>query len=457
MRSIADLAADLSSGRTRSRALIEEALARIDAPGGEGKATFVKVHRVQALAAAEASDRLRAQAIVPSPLAGLPVSIKDLFDIAGDVTTAGSVALADAPPARADAPAVRRLRAAGAVIVGRSNMTEFAYSGVGLNPHYGTPRNAWDRATGRIPGGSSSGAAVSVTDRMAVAGLGTDTGGSIRIPSALCGITGLKPTARRVPREGGVPLSTTLDSFGPLAPGVACCALVDAVLAGEAPVVPDALPLHGLRLAVCRTIVLDDLDRTVSTTFEATLQALAKAGASVKEVAFPVLTSVRECYAAGGFTAPESFAWHRKLMERAGDKYDPRVIARIRRGGDVPAADYVDLLWRREALCAEADAATAPYDAVLLPTCPTVAPPIDALSRVDDYSRINLLMLRNSTFGNFLDRPALSIPCHKPGEPPVGLMVMGPTMGDRRLVSVGLAVEAALAAAGRGVLPAMAG
>ena len=191
-----------------------------------------------------------------SPLDGLPVSIKDLFDIAGQTTCAGSVLLRDAPPAARNATVVDRLLAAGAVIVGRTNMTEFAYSGLGINPHYGTPRNAWDRASGRIPGGSSSGAAVSVTDSMAVAAVGTDTGGSVRIPSALCGLTGFKPTARRVPMEGVLPLSTALDSVGPLAASVRCCAIVDAVLAGQ-PIPPGTgADLQDARLAIPTDVVL---------------------------------------------------------------------------------------------------------------------------------------------------------------------------------------------------------
>src|SRR5262245_11445540 len=230
---ISVLARSLAEGKTSSRGLVEEALARIADASGEGGRVFTKVHAQSALAAADASDRLRRQGVVPSPLAGLPVSIKDLFDVAGDVTTAGSKILRDRPPAAADAGAVARLRAAGAVVIGRSNMTEFAFSGIGINPHYGTPANPYDRASRRIPGGSSSGAAVSIVDGMAAFALGTDTGGSVRIPAALCGIAGLKPTTARVSRDGAFPLSRTLDSVGPLAPTVACCATIFQVLAGE--------------------------------------------------------------------------------------------------------------------------------------------------------------------------------------------------------------------------------
>src|SRR5712691_2301816 len=225
-RPIAALARELAEGETTSRKLVEAALVRIADAGGEGGRAFTKVHAQGALLAADASDRLRKEGVVPSALAGLPVSIKDLFDIAGEVTTAGSKILRDAPPATADAVAVARLRAAGAVVIGRSNMSEFAFSGIGINPHYGTPANPYDRGRRRIPGGSSSGAAVSVADGMAAFALGTDTGGSVRIPAALCGIAGFKPTRARVPLKGAFPLSTTLDSVGPLAPTVECCATI---------------------------------------------------------------------------------------------------------------------------------------------------------------------------------------------------------------------------------------
>jgi aspartyl-tRNA(Asn)/glutamyl-tRNA(Gln) amidotransferase subunit A len=275
------LAAALAAGRTTSRALVEEALQRIADPKGEGARAFLKVYAEEARAAAEAQDRLRKAGYVASPLAGLPVSIKDLFDVAGERTLAGSKALDDAPPAARDATIVARLRAAGAVLIGRTNMTEFAFSGVGINPHYGTPGNPRDPS--RIPGGSSSGAPISVDLGCAVA-IGTDTGGSVRIPAALCGITGFKPTQSRVPLDGALPLSATLDSIGPLANSVACCAIADAVMAGAAPEVPPALPVEGLRLGVPQTLVLDDLEPEVAAAFERACRALSKAGARVTDL-----------------------------------------------------------------------------------------------------------------------------------------------------------------------------
>src|SRR6202142_1376545 len=246
-RTLAALAEALDSGRSSARKLVDECLARIADASGEGARTFIHVDAEAAIESAKAMDRLREIKAAPSPYAGIPVSIKDLFDIRGQVTRAGSRALEDSAPAEADATAVARLRRAGFIVIGRTNMTEFAYSGIGINPHYGTPKSAWQRDVGHVPGGSSSGAAVSVADGMAHGALGTDTGGSCRIPAAYNGIVGFKPTQRRVPLAGGVPLSFSLDSFGPLARTVGCCAVLDAVLAAE-PVRPlRPRPVKGMR------------------------------------------------------------------------------------------------------------------------------------------------------------------------------------------------------------------
>jgi aspartyl-tRNA(Asn)/glutamyl-tRNA(Gln) amidotransferase subunit A len=445
MKTLLTLAGELAERKTTSQALVEDALMRIAVPSGEGARVFLRTHRESALAEAKASDALRAHAIVPSPLAGIPVSVKDLFDVAGDITRAGSKALADAAPAKADATAVRRLRQAGAIIVGRTNMVEFAFSGLGLNPHYGTPKNPWDRATGRIPGGSSSGAAVSVSDGMAAMGLGTDTGGSVRIPAALCGLTGFKPTARRIPKDGTFPLSATLDSIGPIAPSVACCALVDSILAGDAPQVPPALPLKGLRLGVVQDYVLEDLDSGVAEAFGKALARLSQAGASVTDVRFEVLQRLPQINRKGGLLVAEAYAVHRDLIARRKADYDPRVASRALRGADMSAADYIEVLTERAAMIADSARLAAPYDALLMPTVVMVAPAIAPLEADDQlYGRTNLAMLRNPSVVNFLDGCALSIPCHEPGQGPVGLMVVGQNGEDRRLLAVGLALESAL-------------
>ena len=445
MWSVEKLSRELAAGRTTSRELVDQALARIADPAGEGARAFMQVHADAARADAQHSDRLRRAGVVRSPVEGLPVSVKDLFDIAGETTRAGSKVLADAPAALADAPAIARLRAAGAVIVGRSNMVEFAFGAVGTNPHYGTPKNPWDRKIGRVPGGSSSGAAVSVADGMCVMGLGTDTRGSIRQPAALCGVAGFKPTARRVPREGAFPLSYTLDSIGPLANTVACCAAYDAVLAAE----PDAslaeLPARGLRLLLPRSSAIEDLDADVGKAFDAALAALSRAGAVIVELKVPAFDRQAEYFKNGGFAAAEAYAIHRRWTARSAD-YDPRVAKRVVLGKDIAAWEYVELGLMRAAYMKEIGALMAPFDAFLIPTTPCVAPSIAESAASDEaYFRWNSRILRNTGLANFLDGCAATVPCHSAGGAPVGLMVSGVAMSDRHILAVARAVESVLA------------
>ena len=447
IKTVSQLAAQLDAGESSAESLFEAALERIKNPTGEGIRTFTRVYEKEARAAARASDELRKAGIVRSPIEGLPVSIKDLFDVAGEPTLAGSVVLKSAPPAIENAFLVKRLLAAGAVIMGKTNMTEFAYSGLGVNPHYGTPLNPWDRKIGRIPGGSSSGAAVSVSDGMAVAGIGSDTGGSIRIPAALCGLTGFKPTARRVSAKGTLPLSVHLDSFGPIAPSVACCAVFDAILSGENYPVFRPFPLKGLRMAVPTTLVQEGMDEQVANNFDAALKRLSAAGALIDEIDFPLFDEVANINAKGGFTAAEAWAWHQHWIETSPELYDPRVISRIRRGAKMTAADFIELLNARTSWIKKAQNALCAYDAFLMPVTPIVAPTVAAVVESDEaYAHYNLAMLRNPTIVNFMDGCALSIPCHKPGNAPVGLMVGGTAMSDQKILSIGLSVEKCLRA-----------
>ncbi|HSA88652.1 MAG TPA: amidase [Burkholderiales bacterium] len=442
MWTVAQLGADLAAGRTSSRRLTEQALERIADRSGEGARAFIKVYGESALVEADFSDRLRKSGVRRSPVDGLPVSIKDLFDVQGDITRAGSKVLGE--KANADAAAVARLRAAGAVFVGRTNMVEFAFGTTGINPHYGTPKNPWDRNTGRIPGGSSSGAAVAQADGMCVMALGSDTRGSIRIPAALCGITGFKPTARRVPREGAFPLSYTLDSVGPLANSVACCAAYDAVLAGE-PVEPlPEMPVKGLRLLLPKSVVREGLDREVRESFENALDRLRRAGAMITENPVPAFDRQGEYFRGGGYAGAEAYAIHRRNQDRLA-QYDPRVAKRVLLGAELSAADYVDFGLLRAAFQREVGAALAPFDAFVLPAVPCIAPPIAEVDASDEaYFRWNMRILGIVGLVNFLDGCAASLPCHARGAAPVGLMVGGPAMSDRRILAVAAAVERAL-------------
>jgi aspartyl-tRNA(Asn)/glutamyl-tRNA(Gln) amidotransferase subunit A len=438
---LASLAADLAAGRTTSRKLVEACIAAIADPKGEGERTFIYVDRDAALVAADAMDALRKARAAPSPYAGIPISIKDLFDIAGQVTKAGSRALEDSAPAETDAPTVARLRRAGFVVIGRTNMVEFAYSGIGTNPHYGTPKSAWNRDVGHVPGGSSSGAAVSVADGMAHGALGTDTGGSCRIPAAFNGIVGFKPTQARVPLDGAVPLSSTLDSIGPLARSVACCAVMDAVLADKPikPLVPR--PIKGMRLAVPTTMALDDLDDAVSKAFERALEILAKHGAIIERIEVPEFLDVIPMSSKGGFTAAESYAWHRYLIASKGDVYDPRVSVRILRGEAMSAADYIDLFAARKSMISRIEARLAPYDGLVLPTTAITPPTIAAMADDKVFAKANIMALRNCTLINMIDGCAISLPAHRDGEVPVGLMLAGTAGSDRRILELAAGLE----------------
>ena len=441
---IASLADDLEAGRTSARKLVEDCLARIADPDGEGQRTFIHVDKHAALEAADAMDALRRANAAPSRFAGIPVSIKDLFDIKGQVTRAGSRALEDSAPADADAPVVARLRQAGFIVIGRTNMTEFAFSGIGINPHYGTPKGAWKRSEGHIPGGSSSGAAVSVVDGMAHGALGTDTGGSCRIPAAYNGIVGYKPTQRRIPLEGGVPLSFSLDSYGPLARSVSCCAILDAILADE-PVTPlRKRPIRGARLAVPTTIVLDELDDAVAQTFERNLNTLSKLGADIEHIEMPEFLDSITMNSKGGFAAAESYAWHRYLLTSKGDVYDPRVSARILRGEAISAADYIDLMQARRSLIARANARLAPYDALVLPTTANTPPRIADLADDKAFARENVRSLRNPSLINLVDGCAISLPAHRDGEVPLGLMLAGAGGADQRIFELAAALESVI-------------
>ncbi|MFV2090533.1 MAG: amidase, partial [Pseudomonadales bacterium] len=409
---------------------------------GEGARVFVSLDNERSRARADQMDRLRADNMEPSPWAGIPISVKDLFDVAGQQTRAGSTLLDGVRPATATALAIGRLEQAGFVIVGRTNMTEFAYSGIGINPHYGTPLNPYQRSVGRIPGGSSCGAAISVTDEMAAAGIGSDTGGSCRIPAALCGITGYKPTASRIPLTGVYPLSKSLDSVGPLAPSVSCCAVLDDIMAGGRGWEPDDVDSSRLNLAVLDHYVTSAADDKVMNAFEQALVKLSAAGVALTPVRIPEIERLPEINARGGIAAAEAFDWHRTQLEEHRADYDPRVGGRIQNGADISAVELRDLHAARTRMIEIFEQSLSGFDALLSPTVPVIAPRIDEFEHDEDYLRLNLLLLRNPSLFNFLDGCAISIPIHEPGAAPVGLMLAAPAGTDRHLFEVARAIEA---------------
>jgi aspartyl-tRNA(Asn)/glutamyl-tRNA(Gln) amidotransferase subunit A len=422
---------------------LEQALTRIADPKGEGARACLTVYAGTARAAADAADARAKHGVSLGPLDGAIVSIKDLFDVAGEPTRAGSKVLADeAAPAAADAVVVRRLRAGGAVIVAKTNMTEFALGAIGANPHFGTPANPRDRA--RVPGGSSAGAGVTVGDGMCEIAIGSDTGGSVRIPAALCGIVGFKPSRQRIPTAGAFPLSTTLDSIGPLARSVSDCARADAVMAGEDFVRLEPVTVAGLRFGITQGFPLDNLDETVGPAFDAAIGRLEQAGARLTREPMPLFDEMRAVNAYGGIVQPEACAIHKDRMARRAVDIDPNIRVRIERGCAVSAADYIGMLYAREALVRAMNRQLATLDALIMPTSGIVAPTIAEVANPEIFASRNAMLLRNTSVGNFFDLCGVSLPL--PAPLPVGLMLMGRNGQDRALLRIAAAVEEMLAA-----------
>jgi aspartyl-tRNA(Asn)/glutamyl-tRNA(Gln) amidotransferase subunit A len=426
------------------RERLEQALSRISDPNGEGAKACLTVYSESARDVADAADARARAGVSLGPLDGVTVSIKDLFDVAGEPTRAGSKILAEeAGPAAADALVVRRLRAGGAVIVAKTNMTEFALGAIGANPHFGTPANPRDRA--RVPGGSSSGAAVTVGDRMAEIAIGSDTGGSVRIPAALCGIVGFKPSRVRVPTAGAFPLSTSLDSIGPLANGVADCAKADAVMAGAQFTPLEALPLAGLRFGIAQGFPLEHLDETVAAAFDAATERLAGAGVRLTDEPIPLFDEMRQVNAYGGIVQPEAYAIHQDRVKRRAADIDPNIRVRLERGGAVSAADYINMIYARERLVRAMDCRLSGLDALIMPTAGIVAPKIADVANAETFAKSNTMLLRNTSIGNFFDLCGISLPL--PAKLPVGLMLLSRNGTDVTLLRVAAAVEALFASA----------
>jgi len=430
--------------RQSARERLEAALTRIDDPNGEGARACLTVYRASARAAAEAADARARAGISLGPLDGAIVSIKDLFDVAAEVTRAGSKVLAEeAKPAAADAPVVRSLRAGGAVIVGKTNMTEFAFSGVGANPHYGTPGNPADRK--RIPGGSTSGGAVAVADGMCEIAIGSDTGGSTRVPGALCGIVGFKPSRLRISTAGVFPLSQSIDSIGPIAASVIDCAKADAVMAGGNFDALEPAPLAGLRIGIAQGMPLENLDETVAKRFSHAIDRLERSGARLSNEKLALLDGMAQVNSRGGVQPAEAFTVHRDRLNRRGDALDQNVRVRLERARSITAADYIEMVNERTALIGAMDARLADLDVLAMPTTPIVAPTIDEMAAPDVFARKNAMLLRNTSIANFFDLCAISLPLPRDGGLPVGLMLIVRNGHDHRLFRIAAAVERLLA------------
>ena len=427
-----------------SRDRVEDALARIADPAGEGSRSCLTVYAEAARKAADEADARAKAGKSLGPMDGVVVTVKDLFDVAGEVTRAGSKVLASrGKPAEADADIVARLRAAGAVIVAKTNMTEFAYSGIGANPHFGTPGNPADRK--RVPGGSSSGAAVAVADGIGEIAIGTDTGGSTRIPAALCGIVGFKPTVKRISRRGAVPLSYTFDSIGPIARSVAACELADAVMAGEDTAPQAPIAMGDVRIGLVQGYLLEGMDDIVGVAFPKALEQLQSKWKSATELTLAPLDIMHEVNHRGGIAPPEAYSIHRDLLKEAGEGVDPNVRLRLLRSESVGAADYIQNLQDRARGVAAMDALFDKFDVLAMPTTPIVAPIMDEIATVENFNSKNMRVLRNTSVWNFFDTCGISLPLNVGTDLPVGLMLIGRHGNDRNLLRIARSVERALA------------
>ncbi len=433
---LTELARAYRTGELRAAEVTEAYLAKLE-PGPVYRLVTAARAREQAARA----DTLFAQGRDHGPLQGVPLALKDLMDTQGDVTAAGTEVFLDNPPAARDCPAAARLDAAGAVFLGKTNMTELAFSGLGLNPHFGTPENALEPS--RVPGGSSSGAAVAVATGRACAAVGSDTGGSVRIPAAFNGLVGLKTTDGAIPTEGCVALSTTLDTLGPIAHTVEDAWHLWRALAGATPSPFTPNDINGLRLLVPTTVLQEGLDAEVAAAFSGACDALRAQGAVLETRPVPALAELNGLYGRfGSFAAMEALALYEDLLEREGERIDPRVSSRILQARSRSATDYIRLGLERTRLQGAFWAACESFDAVLAPTVAVLPPQLTALATDDAYVSANAAVLRNTTLFNLLGAPAVSAPV----APMVGVTVAARPRGEALVLGIAQALASSSSA-----------
>lgn len=441
---IKQLSQQIHSELNGSERLIQQSIEKIKNDQANAAQAYISVDEDMALLAAKTADLARQSGYTASLLAGLPVSIKDLFDVKNQVTGSASNVLASQDPATQDAAAVHLLRQAGAVLLGRTNMSEFAFSGLGLNPHYGTPTYA--DSFQRIAGGSTSGGAVSVALGHSVAALGSDTGGSLRIPAAFCGLVGFKSSSGRISTEGAFPLSYSFDTLGSITKTVEDNIIVDEILS-EQKFHHSPVKLNQLNIAISDDYFFDGVDTTVLQAFQESIQTLKAHGVNFHKVDLSALYEIPKINHAGGLTAAEAWFIHRELLSdlEKYSLYDPRVAQRIVRGQKIIASDYLLIQQQRKHLIEQVSKTLSGFDALLYPTVAIVPPLLEALEKDDElFFSTNALVLRNSTVMNFLDGCALSLPCHKAPQLPVGLTVAGLHGQDHHILNISLRIEDAL-------------
>ena len=448
------LAGALQRGELSPVELTQYYLERIDRLNGAFNA-YLHVEPERAVAAARAAEQALLAGDSVGPLHGIPIALKDLIDVAGMPTAGGSVVYRDMPTR--DATVTRRLRQAGAIVLGKAHQVELAFGGVGTNSHYGTPWNPWDTVTHRAPGGSSSGSAVCVAADLAPAAIGTDTGGSVRIPAALCGLVGLKPTFGRVSKAGLMPLDSQLDCAGPLARTVADAALLYQAIAGPDPedATTHALPLDdplatlyddvaGTRLRIPREYFWDDVDPEVEAAVRASVQTFADLGLDVDEIAIEELDDVAEVRARGRLIAVEAYLNFGAEIESDPSGFDPVVLSRVQDGESMRAYEYMSIKRDNARLRARFAQSTRHIDVLLAPTTPVVAPAVDDIDDRERYAETNLLLLRNTSAANALGLCAISVPCGFTRDGlPIGLQLIAPACGELLLLRLARAYEQA--------------
>ena len=444
MQGLRSLALALETGETTSHKLVETALERAH----QSKSVFVTVNPAL-IRLAYTIDRARGRGKSRLPLAGIPIALKDLFNLRSEKTFAGSVVRKHyAQPEAEDAPVVAPLREAGLLFFGRTNMSEFAFSGMGLNAHYGTPKSIWDRDTGRLPGGSSSGSAVAVAEGIVSAALGSDTAGSCRIPAAFNGIVGVKPSYGRMSLEGIYPLSPTLDAPGPLAVDVDSCFILDQLMTGQSK--PEAElpgltpePIESIKLAIPDIKMMQDLDSDVAAAFERAISALHEAGISIQNNAMPAIDDCDDFFPARALVLYEVFQAHREMLEAHGDDYDPFVARRMRTGSDISAEEQQARYAERNQIIEnfERQFSDLGVDALVYPTVGCIPPAIADTEDPDEAAQVNLRCLRHTATVNHYNGCAISLPCEKPGEAPVGLMLCSRNGDDDKLYRLAYTVE----------------
>jgi len=403
------IAEKLNTGSLTAENLVVDAIRKIEAPNGQGAIAFREIRRQSALGAAKEWDSLRSRQIPDSPLAGIPIAVKENISVEGSYRRAGSRVLASSAPVSCNAPFIDTLVSLGLIVVGTTNMTEFAYSGLGNNIRFGTPLS--HRDANRVSGGSSSGSAVSVMEGIVPLAIGTDTSGSVRIPAAMCGLAAFRPSQGRYPTAGTIPLAPSFDSVGTIANTVECLALLDQTIRKKDEFVEDETVEDGYKpQLVVPEQLLSEVDSRILKSFENLIKHLQRSGIRVSIESMPSLLSVRQCVESAQIVKYEAYQWHKKHLQTRRHLYDPNVAMRFNDAESLSQRAYENGLAHLNSLRSQIDQDISVIDGLLLPTVPIQAPTIDEIAEPDNYLRLNAASFRHTSFANHLDLPAVCFP-----------------------------------------------